>query len=165
MLKFSANLTMLFHEVDFLSRFERAARTGFKGVEYLFPYEWQKEELADKLDSYSLEQVLHNLPAGNWSTGERGIACLPQRVGEFQEGVGLAIEYAKALKCPRLNCLVGITPEEIPAEKIRRTLVDNLRFAATALGKEGIRLLVEPLNDRDIPGFYLVHTRDALRLF
>ena len=165
MLKFSANLTMLFHEVDFLSRFERAARTGFKGVEYLFPYEWQKEELADKLDSYSLEQVLHNLPAGNWSTGERGIACLPQRVGEFQEGVGLAIEYAKALKCPRLNCLVGITPEEIPAEKIRRTLVDNLRFAATALGKEGIRLLVEPLNDRDIPGFYLVHTRDSLRLF
>ncbi|MBA7479199.1 Hydroxypyruvate isomerase [subsurface metagenome] len=165
MLRFSANLTMLFHEVDFLNRFERAAGAGFKGVEYLFPYEWQKEELVDKLDSYSLEQVLHNLPAGNWSTGERGIACLPQRVGEFQEGVGLAIEYAKTLKCPRLNCLVGITPEEMPAEKVRRTLVDNLRFAATALEKEGIRLLVEPLNDRDIPGFYLVHTRDALRLF
>ena len=133
MLKFSANLTMLFHEVDFLNRFEQAARVGFKGVEYLFPYEWQKEELADKLDRYSLEQVLHNLPAGNWSAGERGIACLPQRVREFQEGVGLAIEYAKALKCPRLNCLVGITPEGIPAEKMRRTLVDNLRFAATAL--------------------------------
>jgi len=165
MLKFSANLTMLFHEVDFLSRFERAARAGFKGVECQFPYEWRKEELVDKLDSYSLEQVLHNLPAGNWSTGERGIACLPQRVGEFQEGVGLAIEYAKALKCPRLNCLVGITPEEIPAEKVRQTLVDNLRFAASALEKEGIRLLVEPLNDRDMPGFYLVHTRDALRLF
>ncbi len=165
MLRFSANLTMLFHEVDFLSRFERAAGVGFKGVEYLFPYEWQKEELVDKLERYSLEQVLHNLPAGNWSAGERGIACLPQRVGEFQEGVGLAIEYARALKCPRLNCLVGITPEGMSAEKIRRTLVDNLRFAATALEKENIRLLVEPLNDRDVPGFYLAHTRDALRLF
>ena len=165
MLKFSANLTMLFNEVDFLGRFERAARAGFKGVEYLFPYAWQKEELVEKLDRYGLEQVLHNLPAGNWPAGERGIACLPQRVGEFQEGVGLAIEYAKALKCPRLNCLVGIVPEGAPAEKVRQALVDNLRFAATALEKEGIRLLVEPLNDRDIPGFYLVHTKDTLRLF
>ena len=164
MLKFSANLTMLFNEVDFLSRFERAARAGFKGVEYTFPYERKKEELAEKLAKYGLEQVLHNLPAGNWSAGERGIAGLPQRVGEFQEGVGLAIEYAKVLRCPRLNCLVGITPKEVPAEKIRQTLVDNLRFAATALEKEGIRLLVEPLNDQDIPGFYLVHTRDALQL-
>ena len=94
MLKFSANLTMLFNEVEFLSRFERAAKAGFKGVEYMFPYEWKKEELAEKLDKYGLEQVLYNLPAGNWSTGERGIACLPQRVGEFQESVGLAIEYA-----------------------------------------------------------------------
>ena len=165
MLKFSANLTMLFNEVDFLNRFERAARAGFKGVEYLFPYAWQKEELAEKLDKYGLEQVLYNLPAGNWSTGERGVACLPQRVGEFQEGVRLAIEYAKALKCPRLNCLVGIIPEGAPVEKIRQTLVDNLQFAATALEKEGIRLLVEPLNDWDIPGFYLVHTQDALQLF
>ena len=165
MLKFSANLTMLFNEVDFLGRFERAARAGFKGVEYLFPYAWQKEELVEKLDRYGLEQVLHNLPAGNWPAGERGIACLPQRVGEFQEGVGLAIEYAKALKCPGLNCLVGIVPEGVPAEKVRQALVDNLRFAATALEKEGIRLLVEPLNNRDIHGFYLVHTKDTLRLF
>jgi len=164
MLKFSANLTMLFNEVDFLSRFERAARAGFKGVEYSFPYEWEKERLTEELDKHGLEQVLHNLPPGNWSAGERGLACLPQRVGEFQQGVGLAIEYAKALRCPRLNCLVGITPKEVPAEKIRQTLVDNLKFAATALEKEGIRLLVEPLNDQDIPGFHLVHTRDALRL-
>jgi len=164
MLRFSANLTMLFNEIDFLGRFERAARAGFKGVEYLFPYEWEKEELAEKLEKHGLEQVLHNLPAGNWSAGERGIACLPQRVGEFQEGVGLAIEYAKVLKCPRLNCLVGITPEGTSAEKVLQTLVDNLRFAALALEKEDIRLLIEPLNDIDIPGFYLVHTRDALRL-
>jgi len=165
MLKFSANLTMLFNEVEFLNRFEKAAKAGFKGVEYTFPYEWKKEELAEKLNKYGLKQVLHNLPAGNWSAGERGIACLPQRVGEFQEGVGLAIEYAKALKCPRLNCLVGLTPKEVPAEKIRQTLIDNLRFAATALEKEGIRFLVEPLNNQDIPGFYLVHARDALQLF
>ena len=163
--KFSANLAMLFGEVDFLARFERASRVGFKAVEYMFPYEWRKEQLAEQLDKYGLEQVLHNLPPGNWSGGERGIACLPGREGEFQESVGLAVEYAKAFKCPRLNCLVGIAPKGVSAEKIRRTLVDNLRFAATALEKEGIRLLVEPLNDRDVPGFYLVHTRDALQLF
>jgi len=164
MLKFSANLTMMFNEVDFLGRFERASKAGFKGVEFLFPYEWERQELAEKLDKHGLEQVLHNLPAGNWLAGERGIACLPGRVGEFQEGVGLAIEYAKALRCPRLNCIAGITPKDVPAEKVRQTMVDNLRFAATALEKEGIRLLVEPLNNQDIPEFYLVHTQDALRL-
>lgn len=164
MLKFSANLTMMFNEVDFLGRFERASKAGFKGVEFLFPYEWERQELAEKLDKHGLEQVLYNLPAGNWSAGERGIACLPRRVGEFQEGVGLAIEYAKALRCPRLNCIAGITPKDVPAEKVRQTMVDNLRFAATALEKEGIRLLVEPLNNQDIPEFYLVHTQDALRL-
>lgn len=162
--KFSANLTMLFTEVDFMDRFEMAFQSGFKGVEYLFPYGWKKEQLAEKLEKYRLKQVLHNLPAGNWGAGERGIACLPGREGEFQEGVGLAIEYAKALKCTHLNCLVGKTPQGIPPEKVRQTLVSNLRFAAAALEKEGIRLLIEPLNDQDIPGFYLVHTRDALQL-
>ena len=164
MLKFSANLTMMFNEVDFLARFERASKAGFRGVEYLFPYEWEKQELVEELDMHGLEQVLHNLPAGNWSAGERGIACLPQRVGEFQEGVGLAIEYAKALRCSRLNCHVGLTPDKVPVEEVRQTLVENLRFAANALEKEGIRLLVEPLNNQDIPGFYLVHTQDALQL-
>ncbi len=165
MLKFSASLTMMFNEFGFLDRFERASKAGFKGVEYLFPYEWEKGELAEKLDKYGLTQVLFNLSAGDWLAGERGIACLPRRVGEFQESVGLAIGYAKALKCSRLNCLVGITPKDAPAENVRQTLVDNLRFAASALEKEGIRLLVEPLNDQDIPGFYLVHTRDTLQLF
>jgi len=155
---------MLFNEVDFLSRFERAAKAGFKGVEYLFPYEWEKDELKERLDKYGLEQVLFNLPAGDWSAGERGIACLPGREGEFQEGVGLAIEYAKTLRCSRLNCLVGLTPKNVSPGKVRQTLVDNLRSTATVLGKEGIRLLIEPLNDQDIPGFYLVSTRDALKL-
>ena len=163
--RFSANLTMLFTDVDFLDRFERAALAGFKGVECQFPYEWERDELAEKLDKYSLELVLHNLPAGDFAAGERGIACLPGREGEFQEGVGLAIEYAKALRCPRLNCLVGLTPKEVPAEKVHQTLVDNLRFAATALEKEGIPLLVEALNKYDFPGFYLTKTRDVLQLF
>jgi hydroxypyruvate isomerase len=155
---------MLFGEVDFLDRFERAARAGFKAVECQFPYQWPKEEVAERLDKYGLEMVLHNLPAGDWGAGERGIACLPGREGEFQEGVGRAIEYAKALRCPRLNCLVGLTPKEAAPEKVRQTLVENLRFAATALEKEGITLLVEALNTYDIPGFYLTTTRDALKL-
>ena len=164
MLKFCANLTMLFNEVDFLDRFERAARAGFRGVEYLFPYPWDKGQLAELLDKSALEQVLFNLPAGDWAAGERGLACLPDRIGEFQEGVGLAIEYAKAMRCSHLNCLVGNTPQGAPAEKVHQTLVDNLRFAASALEKENIRLLVEMLNSQDIPGFHLLHTRDTLQL-
>lgn len=164
MLRFSANLTMLFNEVDFLARFEKAARAGFKGIEYLFPYEWGKDQLIDKLGENSLIQVLYNLPAGDWSAGERGIACIPGRKTEFQEGVGKAIDYAKALGCFQINCLVGLTPQNVPVEKVRATLIDNLRFAARALDNEGIRLLIEPLNDCDMPGFYLVHTADALQI-
>jgi hydroxypyruvate isomerase len=162
--KFSANLTMMFTEVDFLERFERAAKAGFKAVEYMFPYDWPKEKLAAALKSYHLVQVLHNLPAGNWSAGERGIACIPGREKEFRDGIRAAIDYAKALRCPALNCLVGLTPVGISPDKVRRTLIDNLRFAAAAMEKEGIRCLIESLNDRDIPGFYLVRTRDALQL-
>jgi len=156
---------MLFNEFDFPDRFARAARAGFKAVECQFPYQWRKEELAEKLDKHGLEMVLYNMPAGDWGAGELGIACLPDRIGEFQEGVGLAIEYAKALRCPCLNCLAGIPPNEAPAEKVRQTLVDNLRFAAAALEKEGISLLVEALNNHEFPGFYLVYTRDVLQLF
>lgn len=163
--RFSANLTILFNEVGFLDRFERAGKAGFKAVEYMFPYEWKKEELAERLDRYGLSQLLFNLPAGDWSPRERGIATLPDRVGEFQEGVGLAIEYAKALGCSLVNCLVGLDPEGIPAAKVRETLVANLRFAAAALEKEKITFVVESLNTQDIPGFYLVHTQDALDLF
>ena len=162
--KFCANLTMLFNEVDFLDRFEKAAKAGFKGVEYLFPYAWKKEQLVEKLGAFGLSQALHNLPAGDWNKGERGIACLPGRETEFQEGVGKAIEYAKALKCPQVNCLAGLTPAGVPADKVRKTLVANLRFAAAALEKEGIRLLLEALNDKDVPGFYLVRTADMLAL-
>ena len=162
--KFSANLTMLFNEYKFLARFERAAAAGFKAIEYMFPYDWEKEQLVEAIESNGLFQVLHNLPAGKWSEGERGIACLPGREGEFQEGVGLAIEYAKALKCPALNCLVGLTPRDKSRSEINKSLVKNLLFAAESLEKEGIRLLIEALNHYDIPGFHLAHTKDSLEL-
>ncbi|MGB2815400.1 MAG: hydroxypyruvate isomerase [Dehalococcoidales bacterium] len=163
--KFSANLSMLFTEVGFGDRFESAAKAGFKAVECQFPYELPKEEIAAKLDKLGLEFVLHNIPAGSWAAGERGIACLPGRESEFKDGVGKAIEYAKALKCPRINCLVGLTPKDAPADKVRQTLISNLKFAAEALQKAGITFVVEALNDKDVPGFYLARTQDVLKLF
>ncbi len=163
--KFAANLTMLFNEVDFLDRFEEAAKAGFKGVEYLFPYAYPAGQLSEQLAGNDLVQVLHNLPAGDWDAGERGIACHPDRVGEFQDGVGRAIEYATALGCVQVNCLAGVCPEGTDAESMRQTFVSNLRFAAEKLQDAGIRLLAEPINTRDIPGFYLHHTEQALELF
>ncbi len=163
--KLNANLTMMFTEVDFLQRFGRAAEAGFEAVEFLFPYGHEKARIADELGRHGLELVLHNLPSGNFEQGERGVAALPERVGEFQAGVGQGIEYAKALGCTRLNCLAGIRPPAVPDETMLATLVDNLRFAAQALEKEGIRLLVEPLNSQDVPGFYLTRSRQALEIF
>ena len=160
--KLAANLTMLYNEVDFLERFGAAARSGFKGVEYLFPYPYSKEQLAELLNTHGLSQVLHNLPAGDWAKGERGIACLPDRVGEFHDGVGRAIDYAKALGCTQVNCLSGIAPAGADVEKVRATFVSNLRFAADKLAAAGIKLLIEPINTFDIPGFFLSGTRQAL---
>src|SRR5262252_1603404 len=164
MTKLAANLTMLYNEVDFLDRFEAAAKSGFKGVEYLFPYAYPKEQLAERLERHRLTQVLHNLPAGDWAKGERGIACHPDRVGEFQEGVGKAIDYATTLKCRQVNCLAGIAPAGVDLAKVRATFVSNLRFAAEKLAAAGIKLLIEPINTFDIPGFYLSHTQQALDL-
>jgi hydroxypyruvate isomerase len=163
-LKFCANLTMLFGEADFLSRFKLAAEAGFTGVEYLFPYPWEKDRLVELLGRYGLEQVLHNLPAGDWAAGERGVACIPGREQEFRDGVGLALEYAKALGCRQLNCLAGLLPANVSREKAFATLAENLLFAARALDGEGIRFLIEPLNSVDMPGFSVVHTADALEL-
>lgn len=162
--RFAANLTMLYNEVDFLDRFEAAAADGFKGVEYLFPYAWPVAELADRLARHGLVQVLHNLPAGDWAAGERGIACHPDRVDEFREGVGRAIDYATALGCRQLNCLAGIRPPGVDERQARATLVDSLRFAAGRLAGAGIRLLIEPINTRDIPGFFLNRTAQALEI-
>jgi hydroxypyruvate isomerase len=164
MTKLCANLTMLFGELDFLDRFEAAANAGFRGVEYLFPYAYDKAQLADLLHKHDLTQVLHNLPAGDWAKGERGIACLPDRVGEFQEGVGTAIDYARALGCKQLNVLAGIAPSGVAPDQIHSTLVANLKFAAAQLAAANIRLLIEPINTYDIPGFSVTGTQQTLEL-
>jgi len=155
---------MLFNEVPFMERFDAAARAGFQGVEFLFPYAFHADQIADRLNYLQLDLVLHNLPAGNWEAGERGIATLPDRVGEFQDGVGEAIRYAKTLGVKQLNCLVGITPKGVEAEKVHATVLSNLKFAADELKKVGIRLLIEQINTFDIPGFFLSGTKQAMNL-
>ena len=162
--RFAANLTMLFGERPFLDRFAAAKAAGFSCVEYLFPYDYDKADLREQLDEHGLVQVLHNLPAGNWAAGERGIAILPDRVDEFRDGVARAIGYAKALDCRQLNCLVGVAPRDADPFEMNEVLVENLRFAADALARERIKLLVEPINTLDIPGFFLNKTEQAVQL-
>ncbi len=162
--RFAANLTMMFNEVPFLDRFERAARAGFEAVEFLFPYVHEPEEIRQRLVENRLSLVLHNLPAGNWEAGERGIACHPDRVAEFRDGVARGVHYARALGVGQLNCLAGRAPPGVGEEALRRTFVENLSYAAASLGKEGLRLLVEPINTFDIPGFYLTRTAQAISI-
>ena len=159
--KFAANLTMLFNEVPFMARFAAAKAAGFEAVEYLFPYAFDKNELAQALKAHGLKQVLHNLPAGDWDAGERGIASHPDRVNEFRAGVDRAIEYARALGCPQLNCLAGKLPAGVSREQAQATFVANLKFAADKLKTAGIKLLIEPINSYDIPGFFLNTTAQA----
>ncbi|MBR9858411.1 MAG: hydroxypyruvate isomerase [Gammaproteobacteria bacterium] len=160
--KLAANLSMLFTEVDFLDRFDAAAKAGFQGVEYLFPYDFPAEEIKAKLDANGLTQVLFNLPAGDWNGGERGIACHPDRVEEFQAGVDKAIAYAKVLGNTQINCLAGIQPAGVSYEEAEATFVANLKFAADKLEAAGIKLIAEAINTRDIPGFFLNNTQQAL---
>ena len=162
--KFAANLSMLFTEQPFLDRFEAAARAGFEAVEFLFPYAHAAVEIRDRLQAHGLQLVLHNLPAGDWEAGERGIACHPDRVAEFRAGVARAIDYAQVLGVGQLNCLAGKAPAGVPEALLRQTLVENLRFAAKALKAVGLRLLLEPINTFDIPGFYVSRTAQALDL-
>ena len=160
--RFCANLTMLWNELGFMDRFAAAAKAGFKGVEYLFPYDHDKARIAAELKKHGLTQVLHNLPAGDWVKGDRGIGCHPDRVKEFQAGVATANEYATALGCSQLNCLAGIRPRNTDPNDVRETFIKNLQYAAPRLKDEGIRLLIEPVNTRDIPGFFLCYSRQAL---
>ena len=162
--RLAANLSMMFNEVDFMDRFGAAAEGGFKGVEYLFPYDYDKDDLRAALDEHGLVQVLHNLPAGDWDAGERGIACHPDRVGEFRDGVGRAIDYATTLGCDQVNCLAGVAPSDVSSETLRETFVSNLAFAAGELEKAGITLLIEAINTRDIPGFFLQTTSQSLAI-
>ncbi|NRF24015.1 hydroxypyruvate isomerase [Vibrio coralliilyticus] len=161
MAKFAANLSMLFTEVDFLERFDAAAQAGFSGVEYLFPYAFDAEQIKQKLEQNNLTQVLFNLPAGDWDAGDRGIACDPSRIEEFQSGVALAIQYAKVLGNTQVNCLAGITPAGVSQQDAHAAFVINLRYAAQALQEAGLRLVIEAINTRDIPGFFLNTTEQA----
>jgi hydroxypyruvate isomerase len=162
--KFAANLSFLFTELAFLDRFKAARDAGFRAVEFMFPYDYEKEELSKQLHDNELAIILHNLPAGNWAAGERGIACHPDRIKEFRQGVELGVQYAKALGVHQLNCLAGIPPAHATFEQAREAAVTNLAFAAQRLGDAGIKLLIEPVNTIDVPGFFVSTSKFGLEL-
>ncbi|UJW84931.1 2-oxo-tetronate isomerase [Devosia sp. SL43] len=159
--KFSANLSFLYPDLPFLDRFEAAARDGFKAVEYVGPYDHPPELIAELLQQHGLVQALFNLPAGNWAAGERGIGCHPDRVDEFRAGVATAIRYGTALGCIRINCLAGLAPAGIDRQALHWTLVENLKYAAQCMAEAGIKLLLEPINRRDMPDFFVSTTDHA----
>ena len=160
--RFAANLSLLFTEVPLLDRFERAARAGFSSVEMQFPYEAPAAALRERMVAHGLQMVLHNLPGGDWAAGDRGIACNPARVAEFRAGVATAVAYATTLGVRQLNCLAGKAPAGVPDALLRATFVDNLRYAAAALKSAGLKLLIEPINNYDVPGFWLNRTQLAI---
>jgi hydroxypyruvate isomerase len=162
--KFSANLSILFTENDFLDRFDVAAKAGFSAVEYVGPYDHPPEVVAARLKKNGLAQALFNLPPGDWGRGERGIAVMPDRIDDFRRGVETAIRYAQALGCGQVNCLAGIAPQGIERAALENVLVENLGYAAGRLKEAGIRLLIEPVNTLDVPGFFLTTSRQALAL-
>lgn len=152
--RFAANLSLLYNDVDFLDRFAAAAVDGFQGVEFLFPYAWPAEQLAGLLKAHGLQQVLFNAPPGDWESGERGIACLPGREAEFRAGFEQALDYARVLACPRVHVMAGLVPAGETRDSVRATYVANLKAAALA-AEAGVDVLLEPINERDMPGFFL----------
>jgi hydroxypyruvate isomerase len=161
---FAANLTMTFQEIPFMQRFAAASQAGFDSVEFMFPYDYTQAELRQALDDNHLQIVLFNLPAGNWAQGDRGVAVNPNRKQEFRDGVEKALVYADALGVKQLNCLVGKKLSEFSDAEQRAAIVENLRYAAEKLAEKGIRLLVEPLNAYDMPGFYHSTAKQVLDL-
>jgi len=160
--RFAANLSMMFNEAPFLERFARARAAGFEAVEFLFPYDHEPSEVAGALREAGLEQALFNMPPGDWAAGERGIACLPGREAEFEASIDTALEYARALDCPRLHCMAGLVPIGVDPAQAERTYTGNLALAAQRLAAEGRTLLIEPINHRDVPG-YLLSRQDHAR--
>lgn len=162
--KFAANLTMLFTEAPFLDRFALAREAGFEGVEFLFPYAYDAQQIAERLRRHQLQLVLYNLPPGDWAAGDRGMACDPRRIEEFRAGVALGLEYAAELGTPRLHCMAGIVPAGLEPARARDTYLDNLRYAADLCRPHGISLMIEPINHYDIPGYFLNHSWQAREL-
>jgi len=153
--RFAANLSLLYPELDFLDRFEAAARDGFEAVEYLFPYAYEPRELSARLRANGLQQVLFNAPPGDWDAGDRGLACLPGREQPFRDGVVAALRYAEALGCPRVHVMAGLLPPATDRTAVQPTYVANLRWAAAEAARQGVTLMIEPINTRDMPGFFL----------
>jgi hydroxypyruvate isomerase len=159
--KFAANLSMMFQEAPFLDRFAAASDAGFQAVEYLFPYDYEPDVVAGKLRENRMENVLFNMPPGNWSAGERGIAAIPGREEEFRAGVAKALVYAERLGVKRLHAMAGIPPAAVSPASCRATLIQNLKYAAGELAPRGITLLLEAINTRDIPGFFINTQADS----
>ncbi len=162
--RFAANLSMLYPEHDFLDRFAAAAQDGFRAVEYLFPYAHDAQVLARQLAQHQLQQVLFNAPPGDWDAGERGIACLPGREDEFRRGFDDALRYAQALDCPRIHVMAGLAPAGAERSRLQATYEANLAWAAGMAASVGRDVLIEPINPRDIPGFYLNRQDEAHRI-
>jgi hydroxypyruvate isomerase len=162
--RFAANLSMLYPELDFLDRFAAAAKDGFRAVEYLFPYAFDAGQIATRLRDNGLQQVLFNAAPGDWNAGERGLACLPQREADFRAGIDLALDYAEALHCPRIHVMAGLIPSGSERATLYRTYIDRLRWAAVEAARRGIDVLIEPINTRDIPGFFLNRQDEAHRV-
>ena len=159
--RFAANLSMLYTEHDFLDRFAAAAADGFTAVEYLFPYAHPAAVLAQRLADHGLQQVLFNAPPGDWDAGERGLACLPGREAEFRDCLQRALAYAAALASPRVHVMAGLAPAGADRAALRATYVANLAWAAPLAAAQGVDLLIEPINTRDIPGFFLNRQDEA----
>jgi len=162
--RFAANLSMMFQEIGFLDRFDAAARAGFRGVEFLFPYDHAPAVIAERLEKNRLSLALFNSVPGDWAGGERGLAALPGREPEFRDGVDQAIVYARATKCPLIHTMAGLWPEGRDKAEGERTYIDNLRWAADRAASAGLTCVIEPINTRDIPGYFLNYTGQAMRL-
>jgi hydroxypyruvate isomerase len=161
MLKFAANLSMLYQEMPFLDRFEAAARDGFRGVEYLFPYAFDPGDIAERLRRFDLQQVLFNAPPGSWDNGERGLACLADREEEFRASMHEALRYAQALQCRQVHVMAGLVPDGATRDGLRAGYASRLRWAATEAAKRSVDVLIEPINPRDMPGYFLNRQEQA----
>ena len=158
---FAANLSMMYNELEFPDRFLAAAKDGFQGVEFLFPYSWPAADIAEWREAAGVEQALFNAPPGNWEAGERGLSALPGRETEFRDTIGKALEYATALDCPRIHVMAGLRPEGVAEETLYETYQMNLAFAATEAAKQNRNIIIEPINTRDMPGYFLNRQHDA----
>ncbi len=159
--KFSANLSMLFTELPFLDRFAAAAASGFTGVEFMFPYAFDANDIAQQLSRHNLTLVLFNLPPGHWDSGDRGRAIFPDAVDVFRDGVREALRYASILECRNLHCLAGVLPTSSDRQSAHRTYVQNLRYAADRAAQDGVTVLIEPINTIDIPNYFLTSSAQA----